>query len=101
MDNCSPVNSAHLSTGQAFTDGRPGPGPGNVLILTAEDGDADTLRPRLQALGADLGRVFVLPREVDAGGTILRLPTHLARLDEALTQTRALLFLAHVREVPP
>lgn len=82
--------AARLSTGQPFPDGGPSPGPGNVLILNAEDGDADTLRPRLQALGADLERVFLLPREVGAV-TALRLPTHLAHLDEALTQTHAVL----------
>jgi len=45
-------------------DGRPGPPfvPGNVLYLTAEDGLADTIRPRLDSLGADVKRVFsVLP----------------------------------------
>ncbi|MHC4663545.1 MAG: AAA family ATPase [Planctomycetota bacterium] len=31
--------------------------PGNVLYLTAEDGLGDTLRPRLEAAGADLMRV--------------------------------------------
>src|ERR1700757_981542 len=52
------VLCARLTTGRPFPDDRPGPGPANVLILSAEDGDQDTLRPRLQALGADLGRVF-------------------------------------------
>ncbi|WP_207636703.1 AAA family ATPase [Desulfurispora thermophila] len=43
-------------------DGRPGLAfePGNVLYLTAEDGLADTLRPRLDILGADVKRVFSL-----------------------------------------
>ena len=31
---------------------------GNVLMLTTEDGLADTLRPRLEDCGADLSRVF-------------------------------------------
>ena len=34
--------------------------PANVLYLTAEDGLADTLRPRLDAAGADPERVFAL-----------------------------------------
>jgi len=33
---------------------------GNVLMLSAEDGLADTLRPRLDAVGADVSRVFAL-----------------------------------------
>ncbi|QBS37114.1 AAA family ATPase [Thermaerobacter sp. FW80] len=34
--------------------------PANVLYLTAEDGLGDTLRPRLDAAGADPARVFAL-----------------------------------------
>lgn len=34
--------------------------PGNVIFLSAEDDPADTLRPRLEAAGADLRRVHVI-----------------------------------------
>lgn len=34
--------------------------PGTVIYLSAEDGLADTLRPRLDKVGADVGKVFVL-----------------------------------------
>lgn len=34
--------------------------PGDVLFLTAEDDPADTLRPRLEAAGADLTRVRII-----------------------------------------
>src|ERR1043165_7983783 len=34
--------------------------PRNVLILTAEDGLGDTLKPRLNALEADTSRVFAV-----------------------------------------
>jgi hypothetical protein len=40
---------------------------GDVVILSAEDGIADTLRPRLEAAGADIGRVQVL-KGVKRGG---------------------------------
>lgn len=33
---------------------------GNVVILSAEDDAADTIRPRLEAAGADLGRVHIV-----------------------------------------
>jgi hypothetical protein len=33
---------------------------GNVLLLSAEDGRADTIRPRLDLLGADVRRVFAV-----------------------------------------
>src|SRR6266487_3394185 len=54
---------ARLSTGRPFPDGQPGPAAGSALVLNGEDGDEDTIRPRLQTLGADLDRVFVLHRE--------------------------------------
>lgn len=34
--------------------------PRNVLYLTAEDGVADTIRPRLDKLGADVSRLYVV-----------------------------------------
>jgi putative DNA primase/helicase len=42
--------------------------PADVLVLQAEDGLADTLRPRLEDLGADLGRVHVLTAIRDGEG---------------------------------
>lgn len=63
----------------AVTTGRGLPGivpfePGNVLMLSAEDGLADTLRPRLDAVGADTSRVMALdePLTFDSAG-LLRL----------------------------
>jgi DNA repair protein RadA/Sms len=63
----------------AVTRGRGLPGcepfeAGNVLMLSAEDGLADTLRPRLDAVGADVRRVHALgePLTLDAPG-LLRL----------------------------
>jgi len=38
---------------------------GNVVILSAEDDPADTLRPRLEAAGAALTRVFILDAVTD------------------------------------
>lgn len=38
--------------------------PGNVLLLSAEDGLGDTLRPRLDAVGANVSRVFALAESV-------------------------------------
>src|SRR5712671_2704953 len=56
---------ARLSTGRPFPDGRPGTGPANALVLSAEDNAADTIVPRLARLGADPERVFVWQRERD------------------------------------
>ncbi len=53
--------------------------PRNVLILSAEDGLADTLKPRLDAVGADASRVFALdePLTFDETG-LLRLELAIA-----------------------
>jgi hypothetical protein len=81
---------ARLSRGLPFADGSNGPGPGNCLVLNAEDGEGDTVRSRLAGLGADLGRVFLVECQGPSGEG-LRLPSQIELLDEALTRTRALL----------
>src|SRR5216117_2885266 len=67
---------ARLSTGRPMPDGSAGPGPANALVLEAEDGQQDTVRPRLEALGADLERVFLVRR--GEPGELPRLPGQLA-----------------------
>lgn len=49
--------AAHVSTGSPFIDGAIPP-IGEVAILTAEDGAGDTIRPRLDAAGADVAKVL-------------------------------------------
>ena len=51
--------TATVSTGSTWPDGAQCP-IGNVLILSAEDGLGDTIKPRLEAAGADPGRVHAL-----------------------------------------
>jgi hypothetical protein len=84
---------ARLSKGRPFPDGTSGPGRAASLVLNGEDSAEDTIRPRLQALDADLKRVFVLRGEDESTGEPLRLPEHLAFLDDALKQTRARLLV--------
>lgn len=50
--------AAIISTGRAWPDGAENPGPGNVLIWSAEDDISDTLKPRLMAADADHERIF-------------------------------------------
>lgn len=52
--------AARASTGRPWPDGADGRDPIDVLILAAEDGLGDTVRPRLDALGADVSRVHVM-----------------------------------------
>lgn len=49
--------AARLSTGRPMPDGTGGGQPADVLILSGEDGLADTVLPRLVAAGADTARV--------------------------------------------
>ncbi|MPZ67891.1 MAG: AAA family ATPase [Pseudonocardiaceae bacterium] len=53
--------AARVSTGKPWPDGQPGPEPTNVVLLSSEEGIADTIRRRLDAAGADAARVTVIP----------------------------------------
>ena len=82
---------ARITSGRPFPDGSPGVEPGNVLILNGEDAAEDTVLPRLRALGADLGRAFVLNKDfLDKSGPF-RLPFHTDFLQRALGETHAVL----------
>jgi hypothetical protein len=83
---------ARLSAGRPLPDGSAGHAPSPCLLLQAEDGARDTVRPRLEALGADMDRIFV-PRGPDGVGARFRFPADLDRLDGALTQTGARLLV--------
>src|ERR671930_123044 len=52
--------SAHVSRGTPRPGGTSSSEPADVLYMQAEDGPADTLRPRLNGLGAVVGRIHVL-----------------------------------------
>lgn len=58
--------AARLSAGRAFPEAAEAPEPAGVIIMTAEDGLGDTIRPRLEAAGADLSRVVALT-DIDDG----------------------------------
>jgi putative DNA primase/helicase len=51
--------ASRISTGKDWPDGGCAPA-GDILIMQAEDDEGDTLRPRLEAAGADLNRIHVL-----------------------------------------
>lgn len=58
--------AAIISTGGRFPDGARAK-PSNVIIWSGEDGEDDTIVPRLVAMGADRKRIFILS-EVDENG---------------------------------
>ena len=73
--------AARVSTGTPWPDGSDCP-LGSVLLISAEDDPADTIRPRLDAHYADVAKVHLLSavRRVDADGQFERMVT-LADLD--------------------
>jgi hypothetical protein len=85
--------SARVSTGAPMPDGSPGV-EGGVVILSVEDGLADTIRPRLEAAGADLSRIVALAGVRDSRGS-LRIPTidDLDALGEAIARVDARLVI--------
>lgn len=58
---------------------------GNVLLFSAEDDPADTIRPRLEAAGADLHRCYD-GDNLDVGDQPLMLPQHLFVVEKLLTR---------------
>jgi hypothetical protein len=80
---------ARLSRGQPWPDGAvSSSGPAPSLVLNGEDTADDTIRPRLEALGADLTRVAVL-RAVDALGVPVSLPGDIELLEAAIARSGA------------
>jgi hypothetical protein len=79
---------ARITTGRPMPDGSGGGEPANVVIIQGEDFADDTILPRLKALGADLGRVFVFHSDFLEEKGPFRLPTHTKILRQALELIR-------------
>jgi hypothetical protein len=61
--------TAAITTGGEWPCGEGCAPIGSVIILSAEDGEADTIVPRLLAAGADLGRVHIISAVYTDAGT--------------------------------
>jgi len=81
--------AAALTNGQPISEsgGNAALAPSNVIFQTAEDGLADTIKPRLEQLGADCVRVDV----IDEDDKTLSLVDE--RIEAALVRTGAKLFI--------
>jgi RecA-family ATPase len=88
--------AARITVGAGMPDGAPGGVPRNVLVMSAEDGLADTIVPRLRAAGANDERVFFLDDTDEAGDPLPHptLPDAVPTIEAAVqTQDVALLVI--------
>src|ERR1700722_2358945 len=77
--------AATVSTGGHWPSGEGTARLGDVIYISAEDGAADTVRPRLEAAGADLDRVHLVEAvKDDLGLRPFSLVSDLGRLDQSL-----------------
>ena len=74
--------TARVSKGEKLYDNPLETEPAEVLILSAEDDPETTLRPRLEAAGADLDKVHLLESVMLRDGEARRLSERIAQLDE-------------------
>lgn len=78
--------AARLSRGQSMPDGSAGGAPANTLLISSEDDAARTIRPRCEAAGADLSRIFTFAM---ATGAAAQLPGDLHELVARVEECRA------------
>jgi hypothetical protein len=81
--------AARVSLGSPWPDDPLAPAPiGRVVMLNAEDDLADTVRPRLDAAGADVTRITALAAVTDDDGEKqFNLQRDLAALEQAIADT--------------
>ncbi|MDP6063348.1 MAG: AAA family ATPase, partial [SAR202 cluster bacterium] len=86
--------AARVSRGGTWPDGG-NVVEGDVLIVTAEDGLADTVRPRLDNLGADVSRVHHIDVTVSNAEALesLSLDKHLRLLEVEIAERNAILLI--------
>jgi hypothetical protein len=93
--------AARVTTGSPMPDGTAGV-KGAVLVLSAEDGLADTIRPRIDAGGGDPAQVIAitgLTDITDDGETVTRspsIPRDLAAIEQVIRERRVVLVIIDV-----
>jgi RecA-family ATPase len=82
--------AARVSAGKGFPDGAECE-PAGVVLLSAEDGLADTIRPRLDAAGADTSKILALATVPDEEGhdRLLSIPEDLALIEKGIRRVEA------------
>jgi len=84
---------ARLSTGRPWPDGTPSPGAAACIFLNGEDGEEDTIGPRLRALDGDASRVVLLDRRDSDLAPSLSLPADADALEALVARTQARLLV--------
>jgi hypothetical protein len=82
--------AARVSAGKAFPDGAECESAG-VVLLSAEDSLADTIRPRLDAAGADTSKILALATVPDENGhdRLLSIPEDLPLIEKGIRRVGA------------
>ena len=80
--------AARTTRGAAWPDGARGSIPQSVFIMSSEDDMSDTIKPRLQAAGADMDKIFFVAMVHEQGGARRQfsLQADIARLEERIRQ---------------
>lgn len=91
------VMAAVITTGGQWPDGTRCEKPGDVIVLTAEESAAKTIRPRMRVQGGDHARVHVVQGIRAVDGT-LQMPTlaDIEALREAILSVEARLLIVDV-----
>lgn len=85
---------ACISMGRPLPDSHESREPEGVVVLSAEDGLADTIRPRLEAAGADLSKVAAIKGILDGGEhRPLGIPGDVTHIETAITKVNAALVI--------
>lgn len=87
--------AARLTVGRPWPDGSPCK-QGGVVICSAEDGEADTIRPRLDAAGGDPEKVLALATVQtgdDGDERLLSIPEDLQVLENGIERVKAKLVI--------
>ena len=87
--------AARLSRGEPLPGDNERGEPAGVVILSAEDGLGDTIRPRLEAAGADLERIVAIPvvRLMGGGEDLPEIPRDLPVVERAVREIGARLVI--------
>lgn len=88
--------AARLTTGRDWPDGSPSTGAAGVIIISGDDDPADTIRPRLDAMEADLSRVHIIGDTLTYYGgrtAPMSLVDHISLIIKAIQTHRASLLI--------